>query len=107
MEEENKVYDIARKHLQKTDSNVNDGSMASLVWRKGNGLIVVVWAAKDLPSPEYDKDTRYWQQYNYHVAMKIVYRDGKRFIRVVDAHEGGRNRWDGPFHCGSCEYSVR
>lgn len=106
-DEERKIYHVARKHLQAIDGNVTDGSPASLVWRKSDYLIVVVWTTRDVAPPEYDKDTRYYEQYNYHVALKVVYRNNSRFLRVMGSHEGGRNVWEGPFKCASCEYDLR
>lgn len=109
LEEENKIYSVARNALQKTDSNVTESSPASIVWRRGNTLVVVVWVTKDIPRPSYDPDPMhtYYTQYNYHVAMRVIYSEGQRFLRVLDTHDGGRNVWDGPFHCGICKYVCK
>lgn len=105
-DEEARIYEVARKHLQKVDSNVTDTSNATIAWRNRSGVVVVVWATKTVPSPEWDQATTYYEQYNYHVALQIVFRDGQRLLRIVESHEGGRNVWDGPFHCSSCEWRL-
>ncbi len=76
----------------------------SIVWRRGNDFVVAAWYDVPIEKPKWETDTRmvYTRQHVHHVCMRVFWKGGKRFLKVIEAHEGANLTWHGKFTCGSC-----
>ena len=100
LEEEETIAGVAREAVQKRYQEAERIGAFSIVWRRHPYFVVIVWLTRDI-------DEELYEQYNYHIVFKVIFKQGKRYLRIVDIHEGGSNTWAGPFRCGSCFYEVK
>jgi hypothetical protein len=104
MEDDEKICAAAVAEVRKIDPQLDATNRyhVSIVKRAGRSLVVVVW----LRRPQVSEDVL-GEQYNYHVVLRIVYHDKKRWLRKIEIHQSEGNTWVGEFRCGSCDWAMQ
>lgn len=102
--EEERITAVVMEHMKKKYEV--DVHQTSIVWRHGNDFVVAVWANITTPSPEWDQATKYYEQHCWHICLRVVWKEAKRFLRILETHESGALTWIGNFACSSCGYHL-